>query len=341
MEVSQRPTRGLQRTASPPLKPIPVRRQRNIVMKMLEDIDPDLEVSLNDLDIQQRTAVNRVALALDDKNSPNVMTASLLAEILRTFLGTHTSIRLLLAERDKRPVVAADAVSLVREQIEKVFLVSLLLSDWQKYVPIYFEEDWCRRFRYFLVQKKDKEGLERFEEFFSVYGPQKFEERRLDLKISEDVRDLIEFEVFHSGTAKPERFKSVRLPKFPTPRNILDRSQEAERPGLVRWYEEYRGVCGYTHIGADKLQMTTMTGRKVNYSDEQITAFFTKEHLELAVLSYVACAYTATELLSLIGGAIEPMAEVTKLWNTLLDTSLSARVFWNARSRSLLPLAGL
>jgi len=310
-------------------------------MNMLEDIDPDLEVSLNDLDIQQRTAVNHVALMLDDTNSPNVTTATLLAEVLRTFLGTHTSIRLLLAERDKRPVVAADAVSLVREQIEKVFLVSLLLADWRKYVPIYFEEDWCRRFRYFLVQKKDKEGLERFREFFSVFGPQKFEERRLDLKISEGIRDFIEFQVSHPGAQKPERFKSVHLPKFPTPKNILDQSPEAERPALTRWYEEYRGVCGYTHIGADKLQMTTMTGRKVNFSDEQITAFFTKEHLELAILSYIACAYTATELLSLIGGAVEPMAEVTKLWNTLLDTSLSAKIFWDARSRSLLPLARL
>jgi hypothetical protein len=310
-------------------------------MNTLEDINSDLEVSLNDLDIQQRTAVNRVALALDAANFPNTTTATLLAEVLRTFLGTHTSIRLLLAERDKRPVVAADAVSLVREQIEKVFLVSLLLSDWQKYVTIYFEEDWCRRFRYFLVQKKDKGGLERFQEFFSVFGPQKFEERRLDLKISEDIRDLIEFQVFHPGSQAPERFKSVRLPKFPTPKNILDRSPVAERPALNRWYEEYRGVCGYTHIGADKLQMTTMTGRKVNFSKEQITAFFTKEHLELAVLSYVACAYAATELLSLIGGTVEPMAEVTKLWNALLNASLSARVFWDARSGSLLPLARL
>lgn len=306
---------------------------------MIEDIDLDLEVSLNDLDIQQRTAVNRVALALDDTRSPNVTTATLLAEVLRTFLGTHTSIRLLLAERDKRPVVAADAVSLVREQIEKVFLVSLLLSDWQKYVPIYFEEDWCRRFRYFQVQKKDRGNLERFQEFFSVIGPQKFEERRQDLKLSEDIRDLIEFQVYNPGAEKPNRFRSVRLPQFPTPKNILDRSPVAERPALTRWYEEYRGVCGYTHVGADKLQMTTMTGRKVHFSDEQINAYFTKELVELAILSYVACAYTATELLSLISGAIEPMAEVTKLWNALLDTSLSAKVFWEARSRTLLPLA--
>ncbi len=308
-------------------------------MNTLVDIDPDLVVSLNDLDIQQRTAVNRVALALDDANDPNVMTATLLAEVLRTFLGTHTSIRILLAERDKRPVVAADAVSLVREQIEKIFLVSQLLSDWRKYAPVYFEDDWCRRFRYFLVQKKDREGLERFQEFYSVIGPQEFEKRRLDLKISDDIRDLIEFQVYNPVAAVPSRFKSVRIPQFPTPKKILDRSPAAERPALIRWYEEYKGVCGYTHVGADKLQMTTMTGRKVNYSDEQIAAYFTKELVELAILSYIACAYTTTELLSRTGGSLDAMAEVTKLWNLLLDASLVAKVFWEARSGSLLPLA--
>ncbi|HEX6899772.1 MAG TPA: hypothetical protein VF789_08665 [Thermoanaerobaculia bacterium] len=308
---------------------------------MLEDIDPDLEVSLLDLDAQQRTVVNWVALALDDTNKPNVTTATLLADILRTFLGTHTSIRLLLAEKDRRPVVASDAVSLVREQIEKVFLVSLILSGWKTYVPIYFAEDWCRRFRYFVVQKKDRQGLARFQEFFSDVGPQKFEERRIDLGISEEIRDLIEFQVHNPGVGKPDRLKSVRLPQFPTPKVILDRAPEAERLGLARWYEEYRAVCGYTHIGADKLQMTTMTGRKVNFSEEQIATYFTKEFVELAILSYVACAYTSTELLSLTNCALEPMAEVTKLWNRLLETSLAAKIFWEARSRSLLPLAAI
>ncbi|HVT15276.1 MAG TPA: hypothetical protein VHQ90_03710 [Thermoanaerobaculia bacterium] len=309
---------------------------------MLEDIDTSRKVDLLNLDNQQRTVVNRVALALEDANDPNLTTAALLADILRTFLGTHTSVRLLLAEWDRRPVVAADAVSLVREQIEKVFLVSLLLSDWATYVPVYFEEDWCRRFRYFLVQKKERNHLERFREFFQSSGPELLEKQRRRLKISEDIRDLIEFQVAHCQAARPNHLKAVRVPRLPTPKAIVDRSQAAERPALLRWYEEYRGVCGYTHIGADKLQMTVMTGRKVNFSQEQQTGFFTKELVELSVVvSYIACAYTATELLSRTGGGLEPMAEVMKLWTALLDASLVAKVFWEARSASLLPLAGL
>ena len=104
-------------------------------MKLTDDIDPQGKVNLLDLDAQQRTAVHRVALALDDTNEPNVATATLLAEILRTFLATHSSIRFLLSKRDDQPELGADAVSLAREQIEKVFLVSLLIREWEKYLP--------------------------------------------------------------------------------------------------------------------------------------------------------------------------------------------------------------
>jgi hypothetical protein len=293
------------------------------------------------LDTQQRAAVNHVALSLDEINYPNVTTATLLAEILRSFLGTHMSIRLLLAEQDKRPVVAADAVSLAREQIEKIFLISLLKSDWKTYVPLFFEEDWCRRFRYFLILKKEREHLTRFHDFFRSTELESFEKRRLELKISDDVRDLIVFQVTQPHAAKPKRFQSVRLPQFPTPKRILDRSQASERNALERWYEDYRGICGYTHVGADKLQMTTMTGRKGNFSDQQVTAFITKELVELALLSYVACAYSATELLDHTAGRVEPMAQVTRFWNTLLDTCIAAKVYWEARSASLLPITQL
>jgi hypothetical protein len=100
----------------------------------------------------------------------------------------------------------------------------------------------------------------------------------------------------------------------------------------------YRVVCGYTHLGADKLQLTTMTGRKLSSSDENIRIFFKKEIVEKSVLSYIACAYTSAELLCLTGGSLAAVAEVTKPWNMLLEASLVAKIFWNIRSKQLLPL---
>lgn len=310
-------------------------------MQLVEDIDPRHRANLQDLDVQQQTVVNRVALALDGTNEPNVKTATLLAEILRTFLGTHFSIRLLLSKRDERPELAADAVSLVREQIEKVFLISLLLADWETYVPIYFQEDWCHSFRYYVVEKRERERLPRSEQFFSEIFPKHLEEQRKRNGISEAVRDLIEFQVMNPGAKKPKELSGIRLPQLPKPSQIIDRSSVAERASLARWYEEYKLVCGYTHVGADKLLMTTATGRKVDFSTEQVQMLFRKILVEKAALSYVACAYAATELLSRTGNALEPAAEVMKLWNLLLEASLVARVFWELRSRTLLPLAGL
>lgn len=309
-------------------------------MQLTEDIDPQRLEDLSKLDEQQRTAVNRVALAVEDANDPNVATASLLADILRAFLSTHYSIRLLLS-RTERPEIAADAVSLVREQVEKVFLISLLQAEWETYVPIYFKDTWCKSFRYFLVEKLECERLQRLETYFAEIGPKEFEETRQRHGVSEAVRDLIEFQVLNPGAKAPKQFADVHLPEFPTPGKILKLSSNLERPSLIRWYEEYKYVCGYSHIGADKILMTTATGRKANFSPEQVQILLTKDLHKKAWLSYAACAYAATEVLTRTGGALEPAAEVVKLWNPLLEVGLIFRVFWELRSKALLPLAGL
>jgi hypothetical protein len=311
------------------------------MFKHVRDIDRKRQVALNDLDSRQSAAVHRVALALDDAKQPNVMTATLLADVLRSYLGTHSSIRLLLDQRNQHPEFGADAVSLVREQIEKVFLTSLFLADWQKYVPIYFEEDWCRKYRYFLIDKQERQDLTRSKEFFDKYGPKHFESRRRHLGISPLVKELVEFQVANPGKEVPKHLKNVLLPRLPTPGQVLKVVPAANRTFLSRWHEEYVLVCGYTHIGADKLHMTTATGRKVNIPADEIRAFFDAVIVEKAFLSYVACAVTATELLVYTGGALEPLAEVIRFWNLLLEASLIARVFWEIRSRALVPGAQL
>lgn len=305
---------------------------------MVEDIDLSRSVSLLDLDSQLEAVVNRVALALDHQRQPNTTTATLLADILRTFLGTHNSIRLLISRRETAPTLSSDAVSLVREQIEKVFLVSLLSSRWDPYVRIYYEEDWCRLYRYFLIEKREQASLERQKEFFNHHGPQLMNEYRLQLGIGAEIRELIEFQVANPGRERPNHLKQVRLPHMPTPKEILDRAPEEERDALDRWYEEYKLVCGYTHIGADKLYMTTATGRKISIKSEVMEHVFTKKFLEKLLLSYVATAYVASELISLAGSDLEVMAATTKFWNALLEAGISAKIFWELRSRNLFPL---
>jgi hypothetical protein len=54
---------------------------------------------------------------------------SLTETLFQSFLTTHKSIRLLLREAQTDPDYASDAMSLVREQVEKVFVIALILDD--------------------------------------------------------------------------------------------------------------------------------------------------------------------------------------------------------------------
>jgi phosphoglycerate-specific signal transduction histidine kinase len=87
-------------------------------------------------------------------------------------------------------------MSLVREQIEKVFVISLLLDDPDKWIPIYFKDDLRRFYKYqFLVLEEERKSLPRFQ-----VDKDKREKILENLKNNADLSDLEKELIEHKFT---------------------------------------------------------------------------------------------------------------------------------------------
>ena len=106
-----------------------------------------------------------------------------------------------LAETEKSSIAraaghSADALSLAREQVEKVFAIALLCEDPTRWAKVYLEHAWRRTFERYLLEKAERQYLPSFQNFF----PQAYagiEGMRQRLGIANDVRDAVEYKFFN------------------------------------------------------------------------------------------------------------------------------------------------
>ena len=80
------------------------------------------------VDDQQARVLNPLAIRFERSEDLGASFRALMADMLRQFLSTHESIRVLMKNRKANPRGMADAMSLAREQLEKVYVVALLLE---------------------------------------------------------------------------------------------------------------------------------------------------------------------------------------------------------------------
>jgi len=74
--------------------------------------------------------------------------------------------------------MTADAVSLVREQVEKVYVISLIVDNQRRWTKQYFRNQWRWRYEHFLHIQRDDGGKPRFQEFL-VEHPKRLEKGRV------------------------------------------------------------------------------------------------------------------------------------------------------------------
>jgi len=306
-----------------------------------EDIDIDREVSLLDLDAAMRSAVYRVADNVARSKKTDKEPLRLIADILRSFLHTHDSMRLILSKKDQNIKLAPDAASLVREQVEKVFVVTLFVEDPKKWAKVHGRDGWLRVYEYFLLEKQECGKLPERREFFDVIGPQQMEDGRRLFGITDKEKEVVEFKLEHPGTALPPDLQGHKIERFPIPGRAVREVKSAKRGFLQRWHREYVKLCGYSHIGYPKLALSVMDGREASFSQDQIMEYFEKEILLLATLSYIAAAAACTEAWELTGDLdVEALAKLTGYWESLRELSLLGRVFWDLHAkRQLAPFS--
>jgi hypothetical protein len=94
---------------------------------------------------------------------------SILRSQLLLYKSTHQSLRIILgkAYRTKTYSLVPDAASLLREQIEKIYVISLFLSDTSKWLLHYTRSAWRTDYETYLLEREEYGAITRHREFLT------------------------------------------------------------------------------------------------------------------------------------------------------------------------------
>lgn len=327
------------------------------------DIDVLRELDTNGFDDRLARLVHPLALAFARSEDLGSTFRHLMAEQLRQFLSTHKSVRLLMGSWKEEPAGMADAMSLAREQVEKVYTVCLLLEHPERWTERYFRDAWRNDYERHLLEAYENNGLDRYEEYLNLQSDGLHQER-LDLGITDEEEEFVEWR-FHSPPGSPKAelpdglkdAETLRVARkvadpFPMPAAVLKEISAPDlKRALTRLYREYGYLCGYTHSGFRKL-LAGYADVRSRLTPEQEQRLVDTEYALSIVLSYLsaafACAEAATRRLprgedgtagnrAVAGG--ELLAELADLWDELRATSLVGRALYEWRVARVLPPA--
>ena len=134
-----------------------------------------------------------------------------------------------------------DAVSLSREQVEKVFIICLLLDDPDKWAILYQKYAWMKLYEDFLLQTYECSELTRFEEFQTNIGPDILEKMRVECGVTlleqEATKNRFDNRFYARNAPLPAHLADHVIPAFPTPGNARSQPKDSGvRRLLDRWF---------------------------------------------------------------------------------------------------------
>lgn len=305
------------------------------------DIKPDSVLDHQSVSEQMGVAVYRTIDAFERAKPVPPLAGSYVVHHLKQFLATHHSMRLLIVASDKDKLLVGDAVSLAREQVEKVFVIALMLDDPVRWGTAYQRYGWRKFYEEHILKEFECQHLERFADFLTQTGPPVIENLRKMAKVTPEemaaTRDRFENELFGRNAPLPAHLEGHVIQPFPTPG--IARHQIGD-PGskehVNRWYFTWKQLCDYSHIGDDKIVLAGLLGRSSPIDDYAKISVFEREVLGPLTVSATATASAVTEVASKceIGDA-DMWASVVGLWNLLEGTTLTGALFWELRARHL------
>jgi hypothetical protein len=142
------------------------------------DIDVDEVLDSREFDDRLARVVNPLAVAFERSEDLGSSFRHLVADMLRQFLGTHESIRLLLENREKSPTGMADAMSLAPEQVEKVYAVALLLEGPEEWTERYLKDAWRKSYERHLIEAHERHDLPRYADYLDRWSNSLYRERQ-------------------------------------------------------------------------------------------------------------------------------------------------------------------
>lgn len=325
----------------------------------IEDFDPKITPDLRKLDnlmeeilnhtteiIGQRSAsiqkiLSGITQGIDAIKYDQISLGSVLKALLGAFKTTHRAILLLLSYQDKEPELGFEAMSLAREQVEKIFKISLLLDHPDLWVPLFLKYSWKRYYLDYLLKLEELEKLH--EKYVTETSPNLLNDMRKSNGTTDDEVIAVECE-FYYGEEFPKdlkKFSKSKIANFPTPgRAVKKIKNQTMIPFLRRWQKEYDHLCGYSHAGIEKLAAQALNEKSDIFRREELEnirkSMLEKEIQTAVFTSYIAFASACSEICSWLKGDELLEKRLKEFWGKLCEASLLARVFWNLRGKQLL-----
>jgi len=339
--------------------PTPRHRQEDSVAHYAhtQDIDPAESIDAVQVDDQVKRVVNPLALGFEGSGDLGASFRALMADMLRQFLGTHESIRLAMKNREANPRGMADAMSLAREQIEKVYVVALLLEDPEPWTERYVKEAWRKSYERHLLDKDERSGLPRYKQFLDDQDDSLEEERKM-LGITEEEKKVVEIRYKDlPGLPKTKitdpalKAAEQTIATFPTPAAVIRAVSDPQLgDALRRWYREYAYFSGYSHAGFSKLMPGFIEGN-MRLTSSQKEKVVDTEYAQSIMVSYlaigIACTEAATRKLprgpaGSSGPAkavadLDLLVKTSVIWELLDRSSLVGKALYEMRARHVLP----
>lgn len=322
--------------------------------RLPKDIDHEASINAEEIDDLVTRVVHPLAIAYERSEDLGATFRHLMADELRQFLGTHKSIRLLMKSREENPSALSDAMSLAREQIEKVFAVALLLEDPESWTVRYLKDDWRRHYERYLLDLDERSDLNKHKEFLHGYAANSMEQERIVIGISEKEKEYVELKYRNDPKAKasPElKEASKAMAYFPTPGRVIKEISDACVENMLRrWVREYGYFSGYSHAMFRKL-MPAYIYRNSKLTTLQTEKVIDTEYAQAVWVSYLAittaCAMVASKKLvrgdgsSQAVGDVDTLVKLADLWERMREGALLGQALWNAGAQDLvLPTMG-
>ncbi len=325
-------------------KSVTYQKLSNMTYYHTEDITKTKEFDANELDRKMRLCINRIITSFYKLEKTHSLTfRSLMEEFFKTFSSTHKTIRLLLHEAHRDLDYASDAKSLVREQVEKVFVITLMLDNPDKWMAMYFKDGWRRFYKHsFLVEAEETKNLPRFDEW-KTEAEKRLEFYQKVSGVSAEEKELVDFKFNNFGVSTPTHLKGLDL-YFPTPGQIKELITDANtKVFLKRWHQEYEYLCGYSHIGEEKIMISAM--KKTRLSEDNKNEYLQREIILPSIsISYISAASTCTEAWKFLikydddlSKSSDFLSAVLDFWEDITQLGLMGKLFWDIHAKNVFP----
>jgi len=278
--------------------------------------------------------------------------SSFLKGQLALFASTYKTIRIILKDvyRKKEYQSVADAASLAREQVEKVFVIATALDDPKKWIRQYLRSSWRTDYETYLLRTEELGALDRHKKHLEEHYPEYLERGQRpplgrETIVSNLAKKVVLFNWKNPGAKKPKWLKrrgSVTdylrdYFEFPTPGKAAKKFRDRKiRRFLFRWHREYTRLSEYTHVALGKSVLPTMSEQKDMQSAIKAEIYGRKLSEEIIFTSYCTAASACALILNAVDDDFGAKNQLRDFWKQLYDSSLLARPFWDMYIKDIL-----